>query len=632
MSICYLDKLKRLENIIRKLPKTDPTIIRKELNLFLKELLNLAPVEIKVPVNLFLIPITTFALSYVMHKLNPRESLGNRFAQNMEIIKIVIMQTPESMEEFIKYLSDIVEIYDLLRLTQIHDALEKFKQLKPLTALKIIKALRFPYSYYEYAMEILRQLLIQVLALEWIRFDRDPVFKYEDIQDRIIISNGGVYPITIFNVSYVLGEKSEKSWESRRILIRPGEEVSICGSTLKVYVEELQLPEIKVSLSINIRHLFDRTYDVRCNVILNPIIITSLSHESTYLIIKKSENFVIDFDVIIYSKSIAFLNQFSFSNKLDEDEYNKIIEYSKKIYSCVYDPKTGHSYGFEDVKDKVKILTNLLLPKKLIELFQKLEKTGFYGYINIVLPINDADLHIIPWEILTPTDSIPLALKYAISRQIMSNKFLEYKRYRIIEKDRPILLLGNLTGDLKAASEEINTLRDFLKNVNIPMYYLSYSPKITNINVSYVDQILQLLTLRPVVIHIASHLNVEKDKLVIPLPKSESLNIKMFLKSIEAPAFLYLNTCAPQSILTTLKLLQMIHEYSDKIIGMLLTSTQVMDKVAKSFAIHFYKCLLQGLPIGKALLITRKTLHQKSDNINWLSYIYFGNPLVKLWF
>jgi CHAT domain-containing protein len=57
----------------------------------------------------------------------------------------------------------------------------------------------------------------------------------------------------------------------------------------------------------------------------------------------------------------------------------------------------------------------------------------------------------------------------------------------------------------------------------------------------------------------------------------------------------------------------------------------VHDTSAADFAVRFYKHLVSGHTLGKAMLRARQEMHDANrDRLTWAGFVLFGNPLFRM--
>jgi len=359
-----------------------------------------------------------------------------------------------------------------------------------------------------------------------------------------------------------------------------------------------------------------------------------------------------------YNKELSFFAQ------LQDDTLSKILQFRAKLEK--FEPEIVHGY--------VRDIVGILMKRKVI--YEELLETtnniatyiwphniqrlvGFYfkakpsGQVILIFPLDDAFLHIIPWE-LVPLDNIPISLRIPIMRQASWEIPYGYDFKRVVhypEEKINMLLLGNLTADLPQAERELNDIESLALSERYnglfdSIYRISYTnivfksaTKFENIR-KIMDSILRK---KVSVIHIATHMDIDEDGVYIPILAEGHINkyymFDLFRQIGISNTLLFINSCIARGETLSkdamYQLLMVLSKFPDAVSALIFPMNKIFDSTAKMFSMMFYEEFLKGAELGACLRNARNRMlmlyrNGKISDLNWLSYVAYGNPYLSL--
>ncbi len=349
------------------------------------------------------------------------------------------------------------------------------------------------------------------------------------------------------------------------------------------------------------------------------------------------------FNAVLHDFFSARIVQFSTSQDIIPEH---LQDYIHDIVNIIMAPKAK----YDDLLGLSEVFTRSILPRELRRLI------GYFyrdigGVIIFVLPIDDVSLHMIPWELIN-MDGKLLATAIPIIRQALWEMPYNYMigRYEYQPKKPNILLLGNLTGDLPSAENEIIALSELFGSGAYSGIFggvYSLSKRIfENIERSYIvspklSVARMFINPETRIIHIASHVDIDNKGIYLPLMlggKEDRYYLHDLFKVIMHGSLLFINSCIERQKVLSMDamyhLLSIVSKNPDVLSGIVFPISKVFDDIAKEFSISFYRSLLDDT-FGSALYRTRALMFNKYRegllrSLNWLSYTAYGNPFLSL--
>jgi len=295
--------------------------------------------------------------------------------------------------------------------------------------------------------------------------------------------------------------------------------------------------------------------------------------------------------------------------------------------NIIKDITPRHIELVEDLKKNCLFLYRYMLPPKT----QKILSQSKPSHLLLEL---DKSLMGIPWELLYDKDNF-LCLKHAIGRTFIADERFIHPSRRI--KNRfTILLVGDPTGNLPDAKEEINKLESYL--TDMPNLEIA---KYIGKDISKVDFLDMVGSGDFDIVHFAGHatFNYENSENSYLEFSDGSLYIDEIVRFLDVPpAIVFMNACSSGKIQETAQI------FESDLGGMPITFTKagadvfvgsifpVDDSAAALLASIFYKYVISGKTVGLALRNARLELYNRFGplNMGWGSFVLYGNPTFKL--
>jgi hypothetical protein len=294
-----------------------------------------------------------------------------------------------------------------------------------------------------------------------------------------------------------------------------------------------------------------------------------------------------------------------------EEIGNEVIE--GRMRKGAYDEKGQYQYKDREVKEKI--------------FHENIEKIGDRNLLEpiidylpsgtpIILAIPETHLKL-PWEVLInrPVGRIPITSYHIKSKEIREDYVIR------------ILLIGNPTGDLENAEEEVATIRDTLEKLNSEGYFIHTEMK-TKVRRKDLEKLLKEESWD--IIHFAGHAKKEERGEIAWILKDNEPFYLSSIKEYYAPTFIFANAC--DTAMTNEDILSLpVKLLEEGVIAFIGTLWPVHDDSAIKFAETFYKNLLsgRGMSIGEAFHVAREELYRNNDP-NWMNYVLYGDPRFRL--
>jgi CHAT domain-containing protein/tetratricopeptide (TPR) repeat protein len=244
--------------------------------------------------------------------------------------------------------------------------------------------------------------------------------------------------------------------------------------------------------------------------------------------------------------------------------------------------------------------------------------------------------HDLPWELAH--DGVEhLALRYNVARQLT---------VAALPPSRPTpprpwacLLIGNPTGDLPAAAQEIRGIAELL--TGLPN---TEPPRILMRQRAQKRVVLQELARGTYdLIHFSGHATFIADNPTasgLILADGEILTVAELERSVAGQPFIFLNACesgrAATEDLTPTYFSRGAHSLASAFLqsgalGVLGSFWPMLDAGSAAAALAFYQAVLTGAPVGAALRTARSTIRQANplDPV-WAAYLLYGQPTLRL--
>ena len=238
--------------------------------------------------------------------------------------------------------------------------------------------------------------------------------------------------------------------------------------------------------------------------------------------------------------------------------------------------------------------------------------------------VHDSEASRIPWEVLRIGPRTP-ALDAGTSRRYTATNLsiARWAEPRRSSRDLRMLLIENPTGDLQQAAEEAERIRQLAK-AHERMHVTTLQGRRATRH-AVLDA---LRSERFDVLHYAGHARFVEDS-----PSRSGLGCAdgpltadhLFdLRSL--PALLFFNACETARLSQTVGIAEtLLRAGVANYVG---TYWPVADRSARVFGSMFYRRLLSGDSVAKALLAARRVVHARKtkDAIDWADYIHYGDP------
>lgn len=298
--------------------------------------------------------------------------------------------------------------------------------------------------------------------------------------------------------------------------------------------------------------------------------------------------------------------------------FSKEVEYDKIEKVVTLLNNTTDNIDRDMLKHYGRLLWNHLIPREIGHYLADLERS--YA-LHVSLVSNDMQ---IPWEIIYD-DVGYWCLRYSLGRiygNPNNNSYLRYFKRRKDKFAKPsLLLIYDPEGNLPYAKREGERIKTRLQNI--------FNVVPLTGKVSAFDIALEMGSDKYSIIHFAGHASMTKNSSLVGFRSYlESKTISGY--SLPRHPLVFANACSTGAIryygANSRNIAEsFIEAGAAAFIG---TLWKTNDKLSADFAADFYECLLQGLSIGDALMMTKNNFikKSKSDDIDWASFCLFGNP------
>ena len=254
-------------------------------------------------------------------------------------------------------------------------------------------------------------------------------------------------------------------------------------------------------------------------------------------------------------------------------------------------------------------------------------------YLN--LNLDDKLVHV-PWELLYDGQQF-LCQKFNMGRLVMTRQAIPATRSRILEQPLRMLILADPCGDLKWAHQEGIQI---LHTVDMDKDFINASLRSDRTTPDFIRDKMRSFNL----LHFAGHADYnpqypEKSGWRLGSGSLTARDIKKMAGTGTMPALIFSNAC--QSART--EEWDIKEHFQDEIFGLanafilsgvkhyMGTFWEIPDEPGSRFALEFYKALLSGMTIGRAVRESRLALIRQygEETIVWGSYILYGDPTFK---
>ena len=273
-------------------------------------------------------------------------------------------------------------------------------------------------------------------------------------------------------------------------------------------------------------------------------------------------------------------------------------------------------------------LAELVLSREFIETLAGPAAAGQH-----LVVVHDPEASKLPWETLLCGERT-LALDGGISRKYLLTgdysiaKWLEKRRF---DETLDILLVVNPTEDLEGAEREGEILRKLIKDIP--------AVKVTEVHGQAATRDRLLTEFRSGaydVIHYAGHAGFDKNdpgRSGILCSDERVLSGTDLATVGDLPALVFFNACQSGRIRKAarpIKRLQQSVSFAEAFLrggvaNFIGTYWPVGDESAEAFAKTFYRDIVDGQPVGDALIAGRRAVHE-IGSFDWADYIHYGDP------
>jgi CHAT domain-containing protein len=242
---------------------------------------------------------------------------------------------------------------------------------------------------------------------------------------------------------------------------------------------------------------------------------------------------------------------------------------------------------------------------------------------TICLDLDDAS-SIVPWELMYNGRNF-LCIEYEFGRILSPFKTLPGKH----APSASLLMISDPTGDLPGAQIEANYIMSQLRGSKIRVQ--RYGSELRK------RQYLELLKSGKFdFIHYTGHSSVSTDQSqAFHIFKDENLTGKEIeaLKGNNLPRLVFTNSCQSAQNYDFSGNTSLAGSYIKAgVLSCIAALWPVSDQGSAEFASSFYRYILFGSTVGRAILQARRESYRKwgYQDFIWGSYIFYGNPLYKL--
>ncbi|MFN8472527.1 MAG: AAA family ATPase [Anaerolineae bacterium] len=238
----------------------------------------------------------------------------------------------------------------------------------------------------------------------------------------------------------------------------------------------------------------------------------------------------------------------------------------------------------------------------------------------------------IPWELCYDDGTRQfLGLKCAIGRRLVTDA--ELKRGEMPPATHPaFLLVGNPTGDLRGADEEVNRVCELVQRFGLAPRML------TGRRAEQLAVQVELGQGYYVGIHYAGHAEYNKRarQNVLALADKSKLSAEELRSCLRGRPFVFLNACSTDRSRSPGRRPALAWEVVEGLAaacirggasGVIGARWDVDDQGSADFAVMFYEAALKGQPIGEALRQARlRFREQRPHDSTWAAFTLYGDP------
>jgi hypothetical protein len=313
-----------------------------------------------------------------------------------------------------------------------------------------------------------------------------------------------------------------------------------------------------------------------------------------------------------------------------------VCEMSRKELESALKPIEGDGFSVADLTTLGRRLAQLALPKSVRAELVKAKPRH-------VAIVHDLDAARLPWECLDLDGWIP-AVTGGMSRRYVADNLAvgRWAEHRVGDRELSLLLIVDPTSDLNGAVVESEGIRKLVAadpRVRVTALQKSEATR---------DAVLQhFRSERFDAIHYAGHAYFDQGVVGKSGIKCAdgTLSAMDLLDLRSLPPLLFFNACesgrmrrvrtsrsgerqpsrkaARKTLADTVGFAEAFMRYG--VMNYVGTYWPVGDDSAAGFASAFYRALLDGDPIGAALISGRQAV-QKSNSVDWADYIHYGDP------
>ncbi len=251
----------------------------------------------------------------------------------------------------------------------------------------------------------------------------------------------------------------------------------------------------------------------------------------------------------------------------------------------------------------------------------------------LILNIDDTLVHV-PWELLHDGNQF-LCQRFSMGRLVRTKQTIPGAgKSRLLSKPLNMLILADPGGDLNGAYSEGIQLRDNMDKQNDLIHS---ALRADAISADYIRENMRNFD----ILHYAGHSDYDRENPAesgwrLSQGRFSAYEIMKMAGTGEMPSLIFSNAC--QSART--EEWKITSAFHDEIFGLanafvlagvrhyVGTFWEILDEPSRRFALEFYRELLSGISIGKAVRNARLVLIQEygEETIVWASYLLYGDP------
>ncbi len=243
----------------------------------------------------------------------------------------------------------------------------------------------------------------------------------------------------------------------------------------------------------------------------------------------------------------------------------------------------------------------------------------------------DESLVQIPWEMLHDGSQF-ICQRFGVGRSVTTRQAVSGGN-RALTNPLKMLLLCDPQGNLPAAAREGE---EILKAVMDCKEYLSVTAKGSPVETAYVASRIHAFDIVHYAGHAADDASSGNGGWLLQDGSLSAATISKLAGNLTMPALVFSNACHSGEWKTGEAFVQRVFSLAN---AFLLSGVQhyigtfwdIPDEPGCHFATHFYGNLVQGMPIGEAMLRARQSLIEKfgEDSVFWASYLLYGDPTTR---